>query len=344
MVKAHYGRYYKAMEEAEFRAAVPSVSPAFNFSQDALGNRSNFVQVSSNSNLRIDPNFKAPYNDQFIVQMEQELIQNLGLQVNFVHKQGGDYGAWQDIAGTYVPTTYMDTVGQGATGNPVTVYRLTSPAADRVFLQTNPDGMYMRYNGVAFQLTKRMANRWQAVFSTVLSKSTGRLGSSARFTPVTQQSSQAGTFGREAAGPNDWVNSDGLLIGDRPVVMKLQMTYRMPFNILVAGNIQHQTGRLFTRQIRVAGLGFPAAPTINMEANTGDRRVADTNLFDIRVQRAFEPKGWKVRFETFMDALNMFNAAVYESVGSSLGTASSFGVGTRYVAPRRVQLGVKLRW
>ena len=54
VVKAHYGRYYKAMEAAEFRAAVPSVSPAFNFVQDAAGNRSNFVQISSNSNLKIE--------------------------------------------------------------------------------------------------------------------------------------------------------------------------------------------------------------------------------------------------------------------------------------------------
>lgn len=344
VVKAHYGRYYKAMEANEFRPAVPSIAPQFNFVQDAAGNRSNFVQISSNANLRIDPNFKNAYNDQFIVQLEQELIQNVGLQVNLVHKQGEDYGAWQDIAGTYAPVTYIDSVGADATGQPVTVYRLTSPAADRVFLQTNPDGMYMRYNAVAFQVTKRMANRWQAVFSTVLSKATGRLGSSARFSPATQQSSQAGTFGRDAAGPNDFVNSDGRLIGDRPVVMKLQLTYRMPWNILVAGNIQHQTGRLYTRQIRVSGLGFPALPTINMEANTGDRRVADTDLFDVRLQRSFEPAGWPVRFETFIDALNLFNNDVYESVASSLGTSSSFGIGTRYVAPRRIQLGAKLRW
>ena len=43
---------------------------------------------------------------------------------------------------------YIDNVGIDATGETVTVYRLLSNPADRVFLQTNPDGMYMRYNGV----------------------------------------------------------------------------------------------------------------------------------------------------------------------------------------------------
>ena len=51
---------------------------------DAAGNRTNFVQISSNANLRIDPDLKAAYSDQYIVQFEQELMKNLGLQVSYV--------------------------------------------------------------------------------------------------------------------------------------------------------------------------------------------------------------------------------------------------------------------
>ena len=74
MVKAHYGRYYKELEAGEFRPAVPSITPAFEFGFDAAGNRINFVQTSSNANLRIDPDMKAPYTDQYMVQFEQELM------------------------------------------------------------------------------------------------------------------------------------------------------------------------------------------------------------------------------------------------------------------------------
>ncbi len=63
------------------------------FTLDAAGNRINVVQVSSNANLRIDPDFKSAYNDQYIVQIEQEVMRDLGLQVNYVHKRGEDYGA-----------------------------------------------------------------------------------------------------------------------------------------------------------------------------------------------------------------------------------------------------------
>jgi hypothetical protein len=348
VVKAHYGRYYKLLEAAEFRPAVPSITTQYTFTLDAAGNRTNVVPTPV-ANVRIDPHFKSPYSDQFIAQLEQELIANLGVQVNYVHKYGQDYGAWQDITGQYVQVPYIDNMGIGATGQTVMVYRLLSNPADRVFLQTNPAGMYMRYNGVTFMATKRMSQNWQGVVSVVLSKSEGRLASSARFTPTTQQNSLATSpttsaqFGRETSGPNDFVNTEGRLIGDRPVVAKAQLVYRFPWGILASGNLQHQTGRFYSRAVRVGGLGFPAAPQINMESNTGDRRVADVNLYDVRVQKEFALTG-SMRFDVFLDALNLTNSDQFESVGSALGTSSAFGVPTRYTPPRRVQLGAKFRW
>jgi hypothetical protein len=342
VVKAHYGRYYKALEAAEFRPAVPSITTRFNFTLDAAGNRTSIVPLPAAS-LRIDSTFKSAYSDQFIVQLEQQLLADFGLQVNYVHKRGQDYGAWQDVVGQYVQVPYVDNIGRDASGQTVMVYRLVSDAASRVFLQTNPDGMYMRYNGVTLMATKRMSHNWQGVVSLVLSKSEGRLGNSARFNAHNSQSSQAGTFGRDAAGPNDFVNSDGRLIGDRPVVAKAQLVYRFPWGIMAAGNLQHQTGRFYSRAVRVSGLGFPASPQINMESNTGDRRVADVNLLDARVQKEFALAG-SARFDVFLDALNLTNSAQYESVASVLGTATSFGVATRFIPPRRLQLGAKIRW
>ncbi|MBS1818323.1 MAG: TonB-dependent receptor [Acidobacteria bacterium] len=343
VVKAHYGRYYKALEPNEYRGAVPSISPAYSFTVDAAGNRTNVVQTSSNANLRIDPNFKSAYNDQFMLQLEQQLVRDLGLQLNYVHKTGEGYGAWQDIAGTYVQVPYVDNAGVDATGQTVMVWKLLSNPADRVFLMTNPDGMYMKYNGVTASLTKRMSKNWQAVYSIVLSKAEGRIGSSARATSTTTQSSQAGTFGRETAGPNDFVNTDGLLVGDRPVVSKLQLSYKLPYGILVATNLQYQSGRFYSRQVRVAGLGFPSAPTINMEANTGDRRVPPVKMIDFRAQKDIKLTA-SSNIGLFLDVLNLTNSDQNEGVASTLGTSASFGVPTRFVPPRRAMFGIKYRW
>ena len=91
------------------------------------------------------------------------------------------------------------------------------------------------------------------------------------------------------------------------------------------GNLQHQTGRAYARQVRVSGLGFPTAPQINMEPLTGDRRVADTNLIDLRAQKEFTLTS-PMKIALFLDALNLTNSDSYEGVGSVLGTSTAFGV------------------
>jgi hypothetical protein len=344
VVKAHYGRYYSALER-DFSAIVPSTTAELTFDIDAAGNRSNYTSQTP-ANLRIDADRKNPYSDQYIVQVERGLAENLGVQVNYVHKRGQDFAGWQDITGQYVQVPYADSVGIDATGETVMVYRLVSPPNDRLFLLTTPEGLYTRYNGATLMLTKRMSHNWQGVISLVLSKAEGRIASSARSGPSSSQTSAAGTFGRDASGPNDYVNTEGRLIGDKPVVAKAQLVYSFPWGIMAAVNVQHQTGRLWSRQIRPAGLGFPSPPTINMEPNTGDRRVPDVDLLDLRVQKTFTLGASGTRLDFFLDGLNMTNSDSSESVASQLGTAAvtAFGVPTRYGYPRRLQLGAKIRW
>ena len=102
VLKAHAGRYYRGIVTGEFdNVTVRHAAVLFEFDSD--GNRINFAQVSSNENLRVDPDFKNPYTDQFIVGFEHELVKNLGLMVNYTAKRGEDYGGWRDTAGTYVP-------------------------------------------------------------------------------------------------------------------------------------------------------------------------------------------------------------------------------------------------
>ncbi len=177
LIKAHYGRYYKAMEGTEFRPAVPSITPSFEFRvRRGRQPRQLRADLEQREPAHRPETSRRRHSDQFIVQFEQEVMPNLGVQVNYVHKRGADYGAWQDITGVYQEVPYIDNQGVDATGNTVMVYRLLSNPADRIFMQTNPDGMAMRYNGVTMMATKRMSNNWLGVISLVLSKSEGRLG------------------------------------------------------------------------------------------------------------------------------------------------------------------------
>ena len=351
VAKVHYGRYYRGVLTGEFDNASPTITPRYIFDgvYTSGGNPIGLDKVSDNSNLRIDPGFGDPYTDQFIVGIDQELFPAVGLQVNYVHKRSGDYGAWPDVAGTYAPVQFVDNLGKEPSGQTFTLQRLTSSAGSRIFeLRTDPR-MKNTYNGISIQVTKRMSNHWQGNFSVVFSKSEGRLGSSLG-TPLNTASASAGASNSNAglpglgANPNDFVNSDGLLIGDKPVVAKAQIVYNLPWGMMLGANLQHQTGRLWSRQLRVRNLGFPSRPSILMEANTGNRRVPDWDLIDVRIEKAIKFGAGSTNLAIFGDVLNLTNSAATESIGSRDAENSSFGLPTRYLQPRRLMVGAKIRF
>jgi Carboxypeptidase regulatory-like domain/TonB dependent receptor-like, beta-barrel/TonB-dependent Receptor Plug Domain len=347
VVKGYYGLLYRGIFLNDFTAAVPSVTPRYYFDITPTGGRTNFAVVSSNTNLTIDPNYKDPYTHEVILSIEQQVMANLGLQVNYVHKAGYDYPGWQDTGGQYTQVPYIDSKGTDATGQTIMLSKLVSPFSQSVFQMTNVAGLFSKYNGVTITGTKRMSNNWQGTMSLVLSKSEGREPSSI-LGPASAQSGTSGTFGTIGrggtnGGPNDFVNTDGLLIGDRPVVAKAQLIYKLPWNFLVSGNLQHQTGRPWARQVRVSGLGFPSSPTIYMDPLDGSRRVPSLDLIDARVQKTI-PLG-SANLDLFLDMLNLTNTDATENVLSRRGDQpSTFGVASRYVYPRRLQLGARIKF
>lgn len=349
VVKGYYGLLYRGIFLNDFTAAIPSVTPKYIFDITPSGGRTNFSVVSSTDGLTIDHGYSDPYSHEAIVQVEQELAANLGLQVNYVYKRGYDYPGWQDIGGTYAQVPYIDNQGVEASGQTVSVFKLVSPFSQSVYQMTNVAGLYSRYNGLTITGTKRMSHNWQGTLSLVLSKSEGREPSSI-LGPASAQTGTSGTFGTNGrggtnGGPNDFVNTDALLIGDRPVVAKAQVIYRLPYGFQVSGNLQHQTGRPWARQIRPAGLGFPARPSIYMEPLDGTRRVPSLDLIDARIQKTFPFSSAGTALDLFIDALNLTNADTSENVLSRRGDqASSFGVGSRYIYPRRLQLGARIKF
>jgi hypothetical protein len=335
---AHYGRYYRALITLEFAYASPSVAPTYLFSggYDAAGNPIDATLLSDNKNLRTDPDYANPYTDQFIVGAERRLMKDLGISAQFVYKRGERGSGYRDTAGQYVPATVVDNAGQDATGQTIGVLQLVSDPAARIFELTNPEGMFTRYKGFNLQALKRMSHHWQLGASLTISKSEGRLGSS-RGSPAAAQSSLAGTFGQN---PNDFVNTDGLLIGDRPVLAKAQLVVELPWGFTGAAAFQHQSGRPWGRRIRVPRLGIPT--TIRAEQIDGSRRVSDWNFLDVRIQKDFTLGA--ARLAVFADVLNATNSDAYQSVGSDLGTSAAYGQPTFFVNPRIVMLGAKVRF
>jgi hypothetical protein len=341
VLKAHYGRYYRGIMTGEFGDAGPSITPRFLFSgtYDEAGLPIGAQKVSDNSNLEIDPGFDSPYTDQFIVAFEREVVEDLGVAVEYIYKRGRRTGGWRDTGGRYVTVPFVDDQGQDATGRTIQVFDLVNDPTERLFLLTNPDGLFTSYHGLSLQLTKRMSRKWQMVSSLTLSRATGRVGSSNN-APFSSQSTLAFSFGRD---PNDYINSDGRLIGDRPVIFKTQAVYQPGWGITLAANYQFMSGRPWGRRARVPGLSLPTS--IRAETLDGSRRLADWSLLDLRAQKQFDiGPSKRANLAVFADLLNALNRGTYQAVGSQLGTSDAFGVPTLFINPRTLMLGAKFRF
>jgi outer membrane receptor protein involved in Fe transport len=338
VLKAHYGRYYRGVITGEFDDAARSFAPRYLVTFDEEGNPLDTELAFDNTNLSVDPNFENPYTDQFIGQFEQELTKDLALSVGYIHKRGTRYGGWTDVGGEYATVDYLDDQGTDASGRTIPIFQLQNDPAERLFVLGNPSQMFSRYNGGTLTLTKRMSNHWQAVASLVVSKSTGRLGSSTQGLK-SAQTSAALNFGQN---PNDFVNTDGRLVQDRPVLFKVQAVYEAPAGFTFGVNLVHQTGRPWSRQVRVGDLaGIPT--TILAEPITGDRRVPDWNIVDLSAQKKVK-LGGRAEVDLFAYLLNLTNSNVYEDVLDRNGDSDTFGLGTSFFPPRRVMLGAHFRF
>ncbi len=185
VAKVNYGRYYRGIVTSEFDNTTPSITTKYLFSgtYNANGVPLDTEGVTDPSILTVDPNLSNPYIDQFIANWEQQMGANLGFSVSYVYKRGENNTAFPDIGGTYqlVPWTAAPAGVNVPAGVPADERRRLAavPASQR-----RPH--VLRYKGIAFEIKKRMSNRWQANFGYTFSKSEGRQGSSsARATPLT---------------------------------------------------------------------------------------------------------------------------------------------------------------
>ena len=339
LIKAHYGRYYRGIVTGEFDNTTPSISPRYLFSglYSAAGVPLDKELVKDNTNLSVNPDLKNPYTDQFILAFEQQ-ISNIGFSANYVHKHSDQQTAFPDVGGTYRLIPYAAPAG----ANVPQVYQLTSGLASRQFMLTNDPRMFFDYDGVQFEVKKRMSNKWQANVGLTLSKATGRQGSSsATSTPLSSQISTAGTFGQN---PNDFINSDGRVVGDRPVVFKTQVVYQLPWGLTSSANFMSQSGKPIYQEIRVAG-SVTGLGTTRIVANVpdGSLRTAQWTTLDARLEKAFK-LGGTTEAAVFGDFLNLFNSDANESVLDRRIGNSNYLVPSRFILPRRLMLGAKLRF
>jgi hypothetical protein len=342
VLRGHYGRYTRGIATAEFSTSSGITSQqtpiwvgyydAADFYAGTLEGDGRGYNKTPLGSAGIDPDYKSPHTDQFVLGFERELPANLGLSLTYTHKRGFDYPAWQDD-GQYEPFDHVDPT----TGNTLRLQALTSEPEERFYTLTNPEGMDTRTHAFTAVLTKRMADHWELTSSLGLLRSTGMLASGNGGAGGWQSGGLAwDEFGRS---PNDFVNIGGRLIGERPVTFKTQLLVELPAGFMAGANYIYTSGVPWARTTRI-NTGV-ARETLNLEERDGSRRLATRKALDLRLQKEFNLSE-TARVVFFVDGFNVFNNDANEGILSRRADSSLLEVPTNRIRPRRLQLGGKI--
>ncbi|HKW00979.1 MAG TPA: TonB-dependent receptor [Vicinamibacterales bacterium] len=339
IARASYGRFYQGVLTGEIGTFHPGATPTrMAFYDAATGDYTSKVTVvDPKVNLKLDPGTRAPYTDEYSIDLDREFGRGLMVSVAYVRKHGADFIGWTDIAGTYVQQTRPL-----PDGGVLPVFVLTSASADRRFLLANQAGYSLTYNGVVAAFEKRQSHGWEARGSYTWSRATGLIASSGAVAAGAQVSTVAPppppnglTFGRD---PNDLTNARGLLPNDRPHIFRAMSSVNVPrTGLVVAGSLQYFIGKPWAASTQVT---LPQGDLRILIEPRGSERLSSQTLLDFRVSKAF-PAGRLGRVELLCDVLNALNDTAEEGLATDNISSSSFASPTVFLDPRRVMLGVK---
>jgi len=221
----------------------------------------------------------------------------------------------------------------------VPVQVLTNAISDRRFLLTNPDSLFLHYDGVVVAAERRTAGRWQASGSYTYSKAYGALVTSnapaaeAQFSTIARPAFLA--FGQD---PNDLTNATGRLPNDRPHVFRTTGSANLPFGLLAAANFQYFTGRPWAATAQVT---LPQGSQRILVEPRGGHRLASQSLLDLRLSKSVH-LGGAGSVDILLDVLNALNDTAEEAVQTDNVLAATFGRATQFMDPRRAMVGVRL--
>jgi hypothetical protein len=338
MLRASYGRFNQGVLTGELDPIHPGITASTTYAYDATtGKYSTFVStVDPKTNLRLDPNTKTPHSDEYSVALDREITGGLMASVAYIKKNGSDYIGWTDTGGQYAPSTVTLT-----NGTVVPVLALTNGTAARRFLLTNPDSMFLHYDGFVVAMERRLSKGWQASGSYTYSETRGRQVTSnspvteAQFSTIARP--QFLTFGQD---PNDLTNTDGRLLNDRPHIFRANGIVHLRWNLLMAANFQYFSGKPWAD---VAQVTLPQGSRRILLDERGTLRLSSQSLLDLRVSKSLPLHGGST-VDVILDVLNLLNDQAEEGLQSDIVTASNFGKASQYMDPRRAMIGVRFNF
>jgi hypothetical protein len=268
---------------------------------------------------RVAPGIKPPYTNEFTVGLHQELFRGFSIRINYIHKTKRNmienilydpdsdmdwYTINQDTQGWWIPFETILPEVDDFPETQVNAYYRSANAPVLFYRVNNVPELKRKYQALEIAFKKRMANNLQLNGSLVISKSTGNLG-------LNYDASSG--FSRAADNPNFLLVNlpeDSSLDFDRPLVLKLMGTYKLPYDFLASFYYTYMSGTPLHRSVTIIP---PASWIQNNNAQSdpatvllerpGTRRADPYSNLDLRVEKEFR-LGSSGKISMYVDILN----------------------------------------
>jgi hypothetical protein len=290
--------------------------------------------------VRIDPNIKHAYGQEFSTHLEHELVESLSVRGSYVYKMLRDQWDEVDIVrvNAYtIPFSFVD-IGPdniAGTADDQTLQLFDRPAtagSDRVFTQPDQFGAPAddgNYHTVEFALNRRFKNKWM-----LLTSFEHTWANDFRDT-----ASSTSSLGVAREGPAYRWQPNRRRLGSQATTFwnyKLIGRYEFPLGLSLAASYKVQSGFNWARTISVA---FPNAGSETILAEpVNSNRAPNVQILDFRAEKEVKIG----RFGRVTGMLDVFNALNADTI-ANFRVAS----GTRYkelislLDPRIVRFGVR---
>ncbi len=268
---------------------------------------------------RIAPDIKPPYTDEFTIGLHQELFKDFSIRINYIHKTKRNiienvlydpdsdkdwYTIAQDTQGWWIPFETIVPEVDDFPDTQVSAYYRSSNTPVLFYQVKNVPELKRKYQALEIAFQKRMLNNLQLNGSLVISKTTGNIG-------LNYDASSG--FSRAADNPNFLLVNlpeDSSLDFDRPLVLKLMGTYKLPYDFFASCYYTYMSGTPLPRSVTIIppaswvqdNNAYSEPATVLLE-KPGTRRAEPYHNLDLRIEKEFR-FGSSGRISMYVDILN----------------------------------------
>jgi carboxypeptidase family protein/TonB-dependent receptor-like protein len=296
--------------------------------------------VSANT---VDPAVTAPRTNEIVVGFGKEMAGGFGFNASYVWRRYDNF-IWQHTTGLssadYSAVSFTPPASacpSGARCETVTYFvpNVTLPSAYTV---TNEPDIRHVYNGLELVIRKRSSRGWMVNGSYSYNTTIEYYDSAAAYEDPTNIVQRNGFQYAPSVGIGGGGGSNlaGIPISAKWIV-KLNGSYRLPYDVNVAATGDLRQGYPFTQAINIASRPNRAAAIAVLLDPVGSERFPNFATMDFRLDKAFTARG--VKFLPSFDMFNLFNANTVMGRRTNQNAANAnqvFGI----LAPRIARIGM----